>query len=151
MITASAAAVMIVVVAVIVVVSVIVVMTVIVVVVVIVVMVMVMLMAVVVVVMVMLSTVMDDLVLSVMADLVLSVMADLIGHLHPRCLVNQPLCCMLVAVEDDILHTLQQLRLDLVIDLEHGWIHDRHVQSSLDSVIEERRMHGLSDCIVSAE
>ena len=132
MITASAAAVMVVVVAVIVVL--VVVMTVI-----------------VVMVMVMLSTVMDDLVLSVVADLQVRVMADLIGHLHPRSLVDEPFRCMLVAVEDDILHTLQQLRLDLVIDLEHGWIHDRHVQSSFDSVIEERRMHGLSDCIVSAE
>ena len=107
MITASAAAVMVVVVAVIVV------------------MVMVMLMAVVVmVVMVMLSP--------VMADLVLSVMADLIGHLHPRRFVDEPFGSMLVAVEDHVLYALEKLRFDLVIDLEHGWIYDRHVKTGLE-------------------
>ena len=64
-----------------------------------------------------------------------SVMADLIGHLHPRSLVNQPLGSMLVAVEYHIFNALQQFRLDLVVDLKHRRVNDRHIQTGLDRMI----------------
>ena len=64
-----------------------------------------------------------------------SVMADLIGHLHPRSLVNQPLGSMLVAVEYHIFNALQQFWLDLVVDLKHRRVNDRHIQTGLDRMI----------------
>ena len=88
--------------------------------------------------------------MSVMSVAVL-MLAGFCLHLHSCRLVDQSLSRVLIAVENHILDALQQLRFDLVIDLKHGRIYDRHVQTCLDGVVEECRVHCLSDCIISSE
>ena len=46
---------------------------------------------------------------------------------------------------------MQQLWLDLVIDLQHGRVHDGHVETCLDGMVQESRMHGLAHSIVASE
>ena len=88
---------------------------------------------------------------AVVVVMVLLVMADLIGHLHSRSLVDEPFRCVLVAVEDYIFNALKQFRLDLIIDLKHRRIYNRHVQTRLDCVVKECRVHCLADRVVSTE
>ena len=73
------------------------------------------------------------------------------GFQHPGCLVQKPFCSLRISVEDHVLYASEQLRFDVVIYLQHRRIQDGHVQSCLDGVIQECRMHRLSHSIVPAE
>ena len=42
------------------------------------------------------------------------------------------------AIEQHVLDELLQLRLDLLVDLEHAGVDDAHVHAGLDGVIEKR-------------
>ena len=55
------------------------------------------------------------------------------------------------AIEQHVLDELPQLRLDLLVDLEHAGVDDAHVHAGLDGVIEERRVHRLAHVVVAAE
>ena len=70
---------------------------------------------------------------------------------HFRRLVYKPFRRLRIPVKYHILHALQQLRLDLVIDLQHGRVHDGHVETCLDGMVQESRMHGLAHSIVASE
>ena len=63
----------------------------------------------------------------------------------------QALGGLVVAVEDHVLHGLQQLGVDVVIYLQHRRIHDGHVQSCADGVVEEHGVHSLAHAVVAAE
>ena len=54
-------------------------------------------------------------------------------HLGSFC--DKSFCGLRVSVKYNILHALKQFRLDLIIDLKHGRIDNRHVHSCLDRVI----------------
>ena len=56
-----------------------------------------------------------------------------------------------LAVEDDVLAGLAQLRVDRVVDRELPGIDDAHVHAALDGVVEEHRMHRLAHRLVAAE
>ena len=55
------------------------------------------------------------------------------------------------AVEQHVLHQLQQVLRDLLIDRQHPGVHDAHVQPCPDGVIEKRRVHRLAHDVVAAE
>ena len=56
-----------------------------------------------------------------------------------------------VGVEYHVLDSPEQIRLDLVIDLEHPRIDNRHIQPGLYGMVEKRRVHGLAHRIVASE
>ena len=64
---------------------------------------------------------------------------------------NQALRSFVVLVQDDVLHGLQQRGLYVVVHLQHARIHDGHVQSFADGVVEEYGVHGLAHLVVTAE
>jgi hypothetical protein len=47
--------------------------------------------------------------------------------------------------------TFEQLRLDLLVDLEHAGVDDAHVHAGLDGVVEEGAVHRLAHGVVAAE
>mmetsp|Transcript_27462 Transcript_27462/g.56288 ORF Transcript_27462/g.56288 Transcript_27462/m.56288 type:complete len:1189 (+) Transcript_27462:341-3907(+) len=56
-----------------------------------------------------------------------------------------------VLVEHGILAHHTQRLLDVVVDREVAGVHDRHVHAGLDGVVEEDRVHGLTDDLEAAE
>ena len=54
-------------------------------------------------------------------------------------------------VEQDILDQLEQVGRDFGVNAELAGIDDAHVESGLDRVVKEGRVHGLADRIVAAE
>ena len=76
---------------------------------------------------------------------------SVLGCHHCSSLGNQSFSRLGIAVENHILHTFEKLRLDLVIDLKHGWVDDRHIHSCLDCMIKEGRMHGFTHGIIASE
>ena len=56
-----------------------------------------------------------------------------------------------LAVEDDVLDRLAQLRLDLVIDRQVAGVDDAHVHARGDGVVEEHRVHRPAHRLVAAE
>ena len=56
-----------------------------------------------------------------------------------------------IAVQEDVLDEFLELRLDLVVDLEHAGIDDAHVHARPSGVVEEGRVHGLAHDVVAAE
>ncbi len=65
--------------------------------------------------------------------------------------VDEALGRVRTAVEQDVLDELAQLRVDLLVHLEHAGVDDAHVHAGLDGVVEERRVHRLADVVVAAE
>ena len=55
------------------------------------------------------------------------------------------------AVQQHVLDQHLQLRLDLLIHLEHAGIHDAHVHARRDGVIKKRGVHGLANLVVAAK
>ena len=55
------------------------------------------------------------------------------------------------AIQQHVLDQHFQLRLDLLVHLEHAGIHDAHVHARRNGVIEERGVHGFADFVVAAE
>ena len=79
----------------------------------------------------------------------LSVLSGLTGHLSGK--FHKPLSSLRVDVKDHILDAFEKLRVDLIIDLQHGRIDDRHVETCLDRMEEECGVHGLTYGVVAAE
>ena len=73
------------------------------------------------------------------------------GRLRLLGIFDQPLGGTGIGVQDHILDPPEQLRLDLVIDLEHPRIDDPHVKPGLDRMIKEYGVHRLPDGIVAPE
>ncbi len=55
------------------------------------------------------------------------------------------------AVQQHILDQLLQLRFNLFVHFEHAGIHDAHVHTGRDGVIQKRRMHRLANVVVAAK
>src|ERR1700744_2905152 len=64
---------------------------------------------------------------------------------------QQPVRSAGVTVEDDVLASLAQLRIDVVIDDHLAGIDDAHVHAGMNRVIQEHRMHRLAHRLVAAE
>ena len=72
-------------------------------------------------------------------------------HPQPLGKGNEPLGGTVVTVQDDVLDGLQQGGVDVVVDLQHRWVDDGHVQAGADGMVEERGVHGLADLVVATE
>ena len=55
------------------------------------------------------------------------------------------------AVQQHVLHQLEQVLGDLLVDLELAGVHDPHVHAGADGVVQEGRVHGLPHRLVAAE
>ena len=64
---------------------------------------------------------------------------------------NQPLGRVGSPIQQHILDQFLQLRLDLLVHLEHPGIHDAHIETRRNGVIQERRVHRLAHAIVAAK
>ena len=64
---------------------------------------------------------------------------------------DEPLGGVRAAVEQHVLHQLQQVLGNLLIHLQHAGVDDAHVQPRPDGMIEERRVHRLAHDVVAAE
>ena len=73
------------------------------------------------------------------------------GHLHLLCHHDQPFGGLRGSVEYHVFHTFQQLRLYLIIYLQHGRIDYGHVKSGLYRMVKKCGMHGFADRIVASE
>ena len=67
-----------------------------------------------------------------------------------RCL-QQPIGCVLAAVEDHVLAQLAQAWIDIVIERELARVDDAHVHTGLNGMIEKYRVHGRAYGLVAAE
>ena len=65
--------------------------------------------------------------------------------------LQQPLGRVGPAIQDDVLHPLPELRLDVVVDGQDAGVDDGHVQAGPDGVVQEHRVDRLADAIVAAE
>ncbi len=70
---------------------------------------------------------------------------------HALGVLDEPLGRVGAPVEDDVLDALEQIRLDVLVHDELAGVHDAHVEAGRDRVVEERRVHRLSDGVVAAE
>ena len=73
------------------------------------------------------------------------------GVFQPGGVLDQTLGGVLAPVEEDVLDKLEQPRIDLLVDLQHAGVHDRQVETGLDGVKQEGRMHRLADHVVAPE
>ncbi len=73
------------------------------------------------------------------------------GALQRFAEVHQALGRVGTAVEQHVLDQHLQLRLDLLVHLEHAGIDDAHVHARRDGVIEKRGVHGLAHLVVAAK
>ena len=64
---------------------------------------------------------------------------------------DEPLGRVRPTVEDHVLDVLQQVRRDVLVDVELARVHDRHIEPGRDRVVQERRMHRAADGLVPAE
>ena len=65
--------------------------------------------------------------------------------------LEQSVGAIFAAIEDYILDTLAQFRLEFVIHRQHPGIDDAHVQASLNRVIEKDCVHRLAHVVVATE
>ena len=68
-----------------------------------------------------------------------------------RGVLDQPLGCAGIAVEEDILDPREQLRLDVLVHRKLACIHDAEVEPRADGVVEKGGVHGLAHRVVPAE
>ena len=64
---------------------------------------------------------------------------------------EQSLCRIVPTVEKHILDVGHQFFIYFLVNFKHRWVHNPHTHSVLNSVVQERSMHGLSNRIISAE
>ena len=64
---------------------------------------------------------------------------------------QQPVGGVGPAVEDHVLHPLEQVGRNVGVDRELPGVHDPHVHAGLDGVVEEHRVDRLADRVVAAE
>ena len=74
-----------------------------------------------------------------------------LGSLQCLAEVYQALGGVSAAVQEHILDQHLQLRLNLLVDLEHPGIHDAHVHARRDGVKKKRGVHGLADLVVASK
>ncbi len=55
------------------------------------------------------------------------------------------------AVEEHVLHALEQVLGDVFVHLDYARVDDAHVHTCLNSVVEEGRVHSFADRVVAAE
>ena len=65
--------------------------------------------------------------------------------------IEESLGGSLVAVEEDVFDSEEEVLGNLVVNLEHAGVDDAHVHSGLAGVVEEGGVHGLTDLVVAAE
>ena len=65
--------------------------------------------------------------------------------------LNQPLGRVGTAIEQHVLHRLEQFGVDRFVDFDLARVHDAHVHSRADGMVQERRMHRLPHPVVAAE
>jgi hypothetical protein len=68
-----------------------------------------------------------------------------------RCVLDEPLGRVGATVEDDVFDALEQIRLDVLVHGELAGVDDAHVEARGDRVVEERRVHRLTNGVVAAE
>src|SRR5690606_37936622 len=64
---------------------------------------------------------------------------------------QQALRSVVPSIEKDVLYPFQQFFVDLVVYLQHGWIHNTHIHTVADSVVKKCGMHCLPHFLVPAE
>ena len=67
------------------------------------------------------------------------------------CKLNQSLSCILLPIEDNILHSLYQILRYFFIHNDLSCIHYAHVHTCYDSMVEECRMHRFPNRMISSE
>ena len=72
-------------------------------------------------------------------------------RLQPLAELNQPLGRIGPPVQQHIFNQLLQLRLDLLIHLQHARVHNAHIHARGNRVIQKRRVHGLAHLVVAAK
>ena len=75
----------------------------------------------------------------------------LAGALQRFAVLYQALGRVGTAVQQHVLDQHLQLRLNLLIDLEHPGIHDAHVHAGCDGVIKKRGVHGLANFVIASK
>ncbi len=70
---------------------------------------------------------------------------------HRGRVLDEPLRRVRAPVEEDVLHPLEQIGLDVLVDRELAGIDDSHVETRADRVVQERRVHRLAYRIVATE
>jgi len=70
---------------------------------------------------------------------------------HRLCKFDHSLGRVRSAIEDHVLHPLEQICGDIFVDAELARVHDGHIQARFDRVVEECGVHRLSHEIVSAK
>ena len=73
------------------------------------------------------------------------------GGLERFSKINKSLGGIRSSIEQDILDLFKKLRLDLLVDLKHAGIHDRHVETGRDRMKQKSRVHGFTHGVVPAE
>ena len=75
----------------------------------------------------------------------------LFNTLELFCVIDQPIRRVRPAIEQHVLHVLEQFLIDLLVHLQHAGIHDAHVQTGVYRVVQKRRMHRFAHDIVAPE
>ena len=70
---------------------------------------------------------------------------ELIGQCH------QSFGGIVSAIHQNILNVFEKFFWNLIINFNHSGIHDPHIETGFDGVIQEGRVHGLSHSVVAAE
>jgi len=73
------------------------------------------------------------------------------GAAHVLGQLDEPLGRIGPPVEEHVLDALLQLRLDVLVHSQLARVHDPHVEPGPDRVVEERRVHRLTNDVVPAE
>ena len=76
---------------------------------------------------------------------------SILFHHNPRSLLNQPIRSLGIRIQNHILHTLKQPRLNLIINPQHPRIHNPHIKPRRNSMVKKHRMHGFTYSIVPTE
>src|SRR5690606_26313162 len=65
--------------------------------------------------------------------------------------LDEPLRSIVAAIQEHVLHALEQLIRTLVVHLDLTRVYDAHVHPGADGVVQKRRVHGLPHGIVPAK
>ena len=64
---------------------------------------------------------------------------------------NQSFCSIGAAIQQHILDSVAQFGLNFIVDFQHLWVDDTHIEARLDGVVQEHCVHGLANGIVATE
>ena len=65
--------------------------------------------------------------------------------------IDQPIRRVRPAIEQHVLHVLEQFLVDLLVHLKHAGIHDAHVQTGVYRVVKKSRMHRFAHDVVASK